>query len=79
VAAGGDRTAAGCQHPAVLEEIEEITNPKVKTGKKALTQEQNQLKASVLAVLDGVRDESSKDAAVRLVLSPRPAASASRS
>jgi topoisomerase-4 subunit A len=47
----------------VLEEIEEITNPKVKAGKKALTQEQNQLKASVLAVLDGVRDESSKDAA----------------
>ena len=28
----------------------------VKAGKKALTQEQNQLKASVLAVLDGVRD-----------------------
>jgi topoisomerase-4 subunit A len=33
-----------------------------------LSQEQSQLKASVLSVLDGVRDESSKDAAVRLVL-----------
>ena len=55
----------------VLEEIEELTNPKVKVGKKALTQEQTQLKASILAVLDGVRDESSKDAAVRLVFEPK--------
>jgi len=55
----------------VLEEIEEITNPKVKAGKKALSQDQTQLKASVLAVLDVVRDESSKDAAVRLVFEPK--------
>jgi topoisomerase IV subunit A len=55
----------------VLEEIEEITNPKVKAGKKALLQEQLQLKAAVLAVLDAVRDESSKDAAVRLVFEPK--------
>ncbi len=55
----------------VLEEIEELTNPKVKAGKKALSQEQTQLKASVLAVLDGVRDESSKDAPVRLVFEPK--------
>ncbi|KAF1020438.1 MAG: DNA topoisomerase 4 subunit A [Paracidovorax wautersii] len=55
----------------VLEEIEELTNPKVKANKKALTAEQQQLKASVLAVLDGVRDESSKDAAVRLVFEPK--------
>ena len=55
----------------VLEEIEELTNPKIHTGKKALSQEQTQLKASVLSVLDGVRDESSKDAAVRLVLEPK--------
>ncbi len=55
----------------VLEEIEELTNPKIRAGKKALSQEQTQLKASVLAVLDAVRDESSKDAAVRLVLEPK--------
>jgi topoisomerase IV subunit A len=55
----------------VLEEIEEITNPKVKTGKKALSQDQTQLKASMLMVLDGVRDESSKDAPVRLVFEPK--------
>ena len=61
----------GVSTQRVLEEIEELTNPKVKTGKKALSQEQTQLKASVLAVLDGVRDESSKDAAVRLVCEPK--------
>lgn len=61
----------GVSTQKVLEEIEELTNPKVKAGKKALSQEQNQLKASILAVLDGVRDESSKDAAVRLVFEPK--------
>ena len=43
----------------------------MKAGKKALTQEQTQLKASILMVLDGVRDESSKDAPVRLVFEPK--------
>ncbi len=61
----------GVSTQRVLEEIEEITNPKVKTGKKALTQEQTQLKASILMVLDGVRDESSKDAPVRLLFEPK--------
>ncbi|MDH5206699.1 MAG: DNA topoisomerase IV subunit A, partial [Hylemonella sp.] len=61
----------GVSTQKVLEEIEELTNPKVKTGKKALTPEQNQLKATLLAVLDVVRDESSKDAPVRLVCEPK--------
>ena len=61
----------GTSTQKVLEEIEELTNPKVKTGKKALTSEQNQLKATVLAVLDEVRDESSKDAPVRIVFEPK--------
>jgi topoisomerase-4 subunit A len=55
----------------VLQEIEEITNPKVRVGKKSLTPEQNNLKSTILNVLDGVRDESSKDAAVRLVFEPK--------
>ena len=55
----------------VLQEIEEITNPKVKIGKKTLTTDQNNLKSTILTVLDGVRDESSKDAAVRLVFEPK--------
>ena len=61
----------GASTRKVLEEIEELTNPKVKTGKKAVTQEQNQLKATVLSVLDEVRDESSKDAPVRIVFEPK--------
>ena len=61
----------GVSSQRVLEEIEELTNPKVKAGKKALSQEQTLLKASILAVLDGVRDESSKEAAVRLVFEPK--------
>ncbi|REE91730.1 DNA topoisomerase IV subunit A [Cupriavidus plantarum] len=55
----------------VLEEIEELTNPKVRAGKKALTPEQTQLKTTVLGVLDAVRDESGKDAPVRLVFEPK--------
>ncbi|TFY96739.1 DNA topoisomerase IV subunit A [Ramlibacter rhizophilus] len=61
----------GVSAQRVLEEIEELTNPKVKAGKKALTQDQLQLKQAVLAVLDAVRDESSKDAAVRIVFEPK--------
>ena len=63
--------APGTSTQKVLEEIEVLTNPKVKAGKKALTTEQVQLKAALLAVLDAVRDESSKDAAVRLVFEPK--------
>ena len=61
----------GVSTQRVLEVIEEITNPKVKAGKKALSQEQTQLKASMLMVLDVVRDESSKDAPVRLGFEPK--------
>ncbi|HSM21013.1 MAG TPA: DNA gyrase subunit A, partial [Rubrivivax sp.] len=61
----------GTSAQKVLEEVEELTNPKVRAGKKALSQEQVQLKAAVLAVLDAVRDESNKDAKVRLVFEPK--------
>jgi topoisomerase-4 subunit A len=61
----------GVSSQRVLEEIEELTSPKVKAGKKALSQDQLQLKASMLAVLDLVRDESGKEAAVRLVFEPK--------
>ncbi len=61
----------GVSSQRVLEEIEELTNPKVKAGKKALSQDQTQLKASILSVLDVVRDESNKDAMVRLVFEPK--------
>jgi topoisomerase-4 subunit A len=66
-----DELPPGASAQKVLEEIEELTNPKVRAGKKALHPEQLQLKASLLAVLDAVRDESSKEAAVRIVFEPK--------
>jgi topoisomerase IV subunit A len=62
---------AGVSSQKVLEEIEELTNPKIKMGKKALSADQLQLKQTVLSVLDAVRDESGKEAAVRLVFEPK--------
>ena len=61
----------GASSQRVLEEIEELTNPKVKAGKKTLSAEQALLRTTVLGVLDAVRDESSKDAPVRLVFEPK--------
>ncbi|MFN8917256.1 MAG: DNA gyrase subunit A, partial [Burkholderiales bacterium] len=61
----------GTSGQKVLEEIEELTNPKIKAGKKSLTPEQLQLKQQMLTLLDAVRDESGKEAAVRLVFEPK--------
>ncbi len=61
----------GVSTQRVLEEIEELTNPKIKTGKKTLSPDQVQLKQTVLSVLDVVRDESGKEHAVRLVFEPK--------
>ncbi len=61
----------GVSTQKVLEEIEELTNPKPRAGRKSPTPEQLQLRQTVLGVLDTVRDESGKDAAVRLVLEPK--------
>ncbi|MGF6807651.1 topoisomerase-4 subunit A [Paraburkholderia sp. Clong3] len=55
----------------VLEEIEEQTNPKIKLGKKTLTPEQLQTRQTLLGLVDAVRDESGKDAPVRLVFEPK--------
>ena len=63
----------GVSSQRVLEEIEELTNPKVKAGKKSLSPEQQQTKQLVLSQLESVRDESGKDADVRLVFEPRTA------
>ncbi|WP_050463343.1 DNA topoisomerase IV subunit A [Herbaspirillum autotrophicum] len=61
----------GVSTQKVLEEIEELTNPKVKLGKKSLTPEQLAQKQGILALLDAVRDESGRDAPVRLVFEPK--------
>ena len=61
----------GTSSRKILEEIEELTNPKVRVNKKALTAEQAQNKQLILSVLDKVTDESDKDQAVRLVFEPK--------
>lgn len=55
----------------VLSEIEGLTNPQPRAGKKDVSQEQKSLKALVLGVLDSVRDESSDQQAVRIMLEPK--------
>ncbi|HEX9171326.1 MAG TPA: DNA topoisomerase IV subunit A [Telluria sp.] len=61
----------GTSTQKVLEEIEELTNPKIKLGKKALSAEQLGLKQTILGALDTVRDESGRNAPVRLVFEPK--------
>lgn len=61
----------GTSAQRVLEEIEELTNPKLKPGKKSLSPEQLAIKQTVLGMLDTVRDESGRDSPVRLVFEPK--------
>ncbi len=61
----------GTSSRRVQEEIDELIDPKVRAGKKSLTPEQQQTRQVVNAVLAHMRDESSRDAAVRLVFEPR--------
>ncbi|UOO77172.1 DNA topoisomerase IV subunit A [Neisseria sp. Dent CA1/247] len=55
----------------ILAEIEEQTNPKPKSGKKNLTQDQQNTKALMLSLLEKVRDESDGESPVRLVFEPK--------
>ena len=66
-----DELPHGVSSRKVLEEVEELSNPKVRSGKKALTPEQLQAKSQILNVMDAVRDESGREAAVRLVFEPK--------
>ncbi len=61
----------GVSSQKILEEIEELTNPKIKLGKKTLSQDQTTQKQFILSVLDTIRDESGRMAAVRLVFEPK--------
>jgi topoisomerase-4 subunit A len=55
----------------VQAEIDELTSPKPKTGKKSLTPDQVNLKNAALALLESIRDDSDGEHPVRLVLEPR--------
>ncbi|HJV25240.1 MAG TPA: DNA topoisomerase IV subunit A [Aromatoleum sp.] len=66
-----DELPHGVSAAGVLAEIETLTNPQPRAGKKEVSQEQKNLKQLVLGVVETVRDESSDKAPVRIVLEPR--------
>jgi len=55
----------------ILEQLDVLTNPKPPQGKKVITQQQANLKALGLDLMERVNDESGKDFRIRLVISPR--------
>ena len=55
----------------VQEEIDGITNPQPKSGKKSVNAEQLREKQAMLAILDRMRDESDRTHPVRLVFEPK--------
>lgn len=55
----------------ILEELETLTNPQPKDGKKTIDQQQGNLKQLSLEYLEKATDESDKDNPLRLVLVPR--------
>ncbi|MEK7362269.1 MAG: DNA gyrase subunit A, partial [Pseudomonadota bacterium] len=61
----------GASSRKVLEEIEAITNPQPRPGKKSLTPEQQREKQLMLSMLDRARDESDRSHPVRLVFEPK--------
>ena len=61
----------GVSTAQVLTQIDALTNPQIKAGKKELSQEQKTLKAALLAALEAARDESDEKAPVRIVLEPQ--------
>jgi topoisomerase-4 subunit A len=61
----------GASAKKVQEEIDGITNPQPRAGKKSLTPEQTREKQLVLSMLERMRDESDRAHPVRLVFEPR--------
>jgi topoisomerase-4 subunit A len=66
-----DELPHGVSTANVLAEIEALTNPQPKAGKKDLSADQKNLKQVVLGAVESVRDESNEKAPVRIVLEPR--------
>jgi len=55
----------------ILEQLGEASDPQIKAGKKELTPQQKNLKALTLEMIENMRDESGKDAALQISLEPR--------
>ncbi len=65
----GDRKVTGAAR--ILAEIDEMLAPKFEKGKKLLTPKQQNLKSSLLGLLDKARDDSDKAHPIRIVLEPK--------
>jgi topoisomerase-4 subunit A len=61
----------GTSAAKVLAEIDELVNPKARSGKKSLTPDQQSLKTATLALLESQRDDSDAEHPVRIVFEPR--------
>lgn len=61
----------GVSAQKILHQIEDLTNPKPKAGRKVLSQEQQNARALILSLIERVRDESDSAAPVRLVIEPK--------
>ena len=62
----------GCSAKKVLQELDDVADPKVKDPKKdKLNVKQISLKQLTLSMIDAARDESDKSTKVRLVIEPR--------
>ena len=61
----------GVSAKKVQEEIDAITNPQPRVGKKSITTVQQRDKQAMLSVLDRMRDESDRVNPVRLVFEPK--------
>ncbi len=61
----------GVSSKKVQEEIDGLTNPQPKAGKKSVNAEQQREKQAMLAILDRMRDESDRTHPVRLVFEPK--------
>ena len=66
-----DELPHGVSTAQVLSEIESLTNPQPRAGKKEISQEQKHLRQVILGLLDSVRDEANEAAPVRIILEPR--------
>ncbi|MFA5243637.1 MAG: DNA topoisomerase IV subunit A [Sulfuricella sp.] len=61
----------GASAAKVLSEIEALTNPQPKLGKKSIDQGQTQTRTLLLSLLETARDESDKEQSVRIVFGPK--------
>jgi topoisomerase-4 subunit A len=61
----------GTSSRKVLEEVDAITNPQPRSGKKSIGPEQQREKQLMLSMLDKARDESDRTHPVRLVFEPK--------